>query len=718
MRRNVPRHRFLFHIRLKCWKLHPILHMKHTLLAGSFLLFGWAAHAQAGKPLTAEDLYTKFGYVSDPQVSPDGKTVVFGINRYDLAENKGNVDLYSMPTAGGPMKRLTDTKGSEGNQRWRPDGKKIGFLATADGASQLFEMNPDGTDRKQVSKLPEGMDGFGYAPSGNRIFCFYEVKLDKTEQENNPDMPKNTARVYDGLMFRHWTQWSDQSYNHAFIIGYADGALSGTPKDIMTGERFDAPILPFGGTESFAFSPDGNTLAYSCKKQNGTGDALSTNTDIYLYDLATGRTTNVSEANKGYDNTPLFSPDGSRLMWLSMQTPGYESDVNRVVVMDLKTKNQFIASDGFDITASSAAWGMDGKRIYIEMPFMGTVQVGELVLPAKGNGKTTFTNLTYSPDAQFDYTGVTPFMENGKPAVLGTRMSMHSPIELYVVNAAAKNNQRQLSHVNDEALAGFRFGRQEKRMVKASDGKEILTWVIYPPDFDASKKYPALLYCQGGPQSQVSNFWSTRWNFQLMANHGYIVVAPNRRGLPGFGKQWNDEIQGNWGLQPMQDLLSSIDDVSKEKFVDKDRLGAVGASFGGYAVYWLAGNHKNRFHAFIAHCGVFNLESMYGATEETFFNNHDFNGPYWQTPKPATYDRDSPHKYVQNWNTPILVIHNERDFRVPIDQGMQAFTAAQVKGIPSRLLSFPDEGHWVLKPQNAVVWNREFYKWLDTYLKR
>ncbi|MCB0520242.1 MAG: S9 family peptidase [Lewinellaceae bacterium] len=674
---------------------------RHLLTALCTLLsFFLAAQTQAPDRLTPEKLW-HLGRVSLFDVSPDGKTAVYGVSYYDIEANKGNRDLYSVSTdgsgAGKPL-QLTNFEGNENDAQYRPDGRKIGFLR----GDKLWEINPDGTGAKQVSDI--GMNGFHYSPDGSKILFARDVKYDKTTQDKYPDLQKTDAKIIDGLMYRHWDEWEDGSYSNLFVANYSDGEITSEMINIM-GQPYDSPLKPFGGMEQVAWSPNGQYIAYTCKKLGGTEAAVSTNSDVYLYDLLSMNTRNLTQGMNGYDMNPAFSPDGRMLAWESQETPGYEADRHRIFIYDFTTDKKMEVTVGYDNDATSPQWGHDGKRIYFGGGSNGTDQLFYIDL-GRGN------EVVQVSSGQFDFG---PFVV-GKNNIVAARCSMSEPHELFAL-PFDNGRSTQLTYTNKEMLNKLNFGKVEKRMVKTTDGKDMLTWVIYPPNFDPSKKYPTLLYCQGGPQSTVSQFWSYRWNFQMMAANDYIVVAPNRRGLPSFGQQWNAEISGDWGGQAMQDYLSAIDDVSKETYVDKNNLGAVGASFGGYSVFWLAGNHKKRFKAFIAHDGVFNLESMYGTTEELFFVNHDLAGSYWQTPLPETWKLDSPHKYVQNWDTPILVIQGGKDFRVPESEGMQAFQAAQLRGIPSRFLYFPDENHWVLKPQNGILWQREFFGWLDRWLK-
>lgn len=654
----------------------------------SIFTFGTAQ----GQPLTAETLWA-LGRVSLDDVSPDGRTALYGVTYYDVATNKGNRDLYIVPTNGGTARKITAFEGSEYNALYRPDGQRIGFLR----GGMLWEMNPDGSDARQVSRQP--MNGFIWSPEGKGIVFFRDVKKDATMGELYPDLPLATGRIYDELMYRHWDEWHDYHYSNVFFASYQDGQLINEPVNIMD-EPFDSPTKPHGGTDDFAISSDGKFIVYVCKKERGTAYATSTNTDLYLYDRSSGKTTNLTTGMPGYDNEPVFSPDGKHLVWTSMATPGFEADRKRLMHRDMATGIIKELSEGLDMSVDHPQWSKDGRYIYFMGITHGTVQLFQLEVATRKSKPITSGTHNY---AQFKVAG--------NDQIVAARMSMSQPVELYQIGITS-GTQQQITTTNKTIWDKVDKVTIQSRMVKTTDGKDMLVWVILPPGFDAQKKYPTLLYCQGGPQSAVSQFFSYRWNFMLMASQGYVVVAPNRRGLPGFGQAWNDQISGDWGGQAMKDLLSAIDDVSREPWVDKDRRGAVGASFGGYSVYWMAGHHNGRFKSFISHCGTFNLDSWYGTTEELFFAHHDLNGAYWDQPVPATYRSQSPHDFVKNWDTPILVIHNEKDFRVPVSEGIQAFQAAQLKGLRSRFLYFPDEGHWVLKPQNSLLWQRVFFGWL------
>jgi dipeptidyl aminopeptidase/acylaminoacyl peptidase len=670
-----------------------------------------ALPVQAQNKLTPEFLF-KLGRISEARLSADGKTVIYNVRTFDVAANKGNSDIYSMDASGAGVLRIAGGPENETAAKWRPDGRRIGYLSDKDGSSQLWEMNLDGSNKIKITSVEGGISNFGYAPKGTAIWYTSDVKVDKKPSEIFPDLPKTeNARIIDNLNYRHWDAWSDYTYSHLFIVAYSDGKITGAPVDIMKGERFDTPLKPMGGEEQIAFSPDDGKIAYTCKKLFGTDYAISTNSDIYVYDLATKQNENVSNGMAGYDINPSYSPDGKYMLWLSMETAGYEADRNRIFIYNIATRDKKELLTGFDYSVEKAEFDSKSSMVYFIAGINATEQVFSFDMNPKS--KKPLRQIT-SMNADITDFSVS---STASPAVMiSTVMAINQPVEIFSIDLNT-GATKQVSTVNSALLGTVKMGNVEKRMIKTTDGKDMLTWVIYPPDFDRSKKYPTLLYCQGGPQSTVSQFFSYRWNFELMAANGYIVVAPNRRGLPSFGEKWNDDIRGDWGGQAMNDLLSAIDEVSKEPFVDRDKLGAVGASFGGYSVYWLAGHHNKRFKAFIAHDGVFNLESMYGGTEEIWFPAYDLEGPYWQEPKPKSYEKFSPHNFVQNWDTPILIISNEKDFRVPVGQGMEAFTAAQLMKVPSRFLYFPDEGHWVLKPQNSILWQRVFFDWLDRYLK-
>ncbi len=654
--------------------------------------------------MTPEVLWS-FGRLGGTQVSPDGTQVLYTVTYYNIEENKSYRDIYTIPIAGGEAKNLTNTAQNEYNAVWRPDGKKIGYLSSASGSVQLWEMNPDGSDMRQVSEIEGGIFGFQYAPDMSKIYYLQTVKLDNDIHDLFPDLPKANARLETDIMYRHWDTWHDYTYNHIFIADYADGKV-GDGKDIMSGERFDSPMKPFGGTEQIVWSPDSKTLAYVCKKKVGREYAVSTNSDIYMYDVASGKTSNFTEGMMGYDQNPVYSPDGKYLAWESMERDGYESDKNRLFVADLETGEKKDYSADFDQNAGALSWSADSKSIYFISDIHATDEIYQLVLA--GNSITRLT------DGVHNYQSA---VQVGAQ-LLAQKVSMSQPAELYLVDPAT-GKDKALTTVNKGILDQLTMGKVEKRWMETTDGKQMAVWVIYPPHFDPNKKYPTLLYNQGGPQGTVSQFWSYRWNFQMMAANDYIVVAPNRRGLPGFGQEWNEQISKDYGGQNIKDLLTSIDEMAKEPFVDETKLGAVGASYGGYSVMYLAGNHEKRFKAFIAHDGIFNFEHMYTSTEEMWFVNFDYGGAYWDKDNAAAQRSYSfsPHKYVQNWDTPILIVQGEKDYRVPAEQGMAAFNAAVLRGVPAEMLYLPEENHWVLQPQNGILWQRVFFNWLDKWLK-
>ena len=539
------------------------------------------------------------------------------------------------------------------------------------------------------------------SPDGKWEIVEKSVKLmDVLGKDKYPGMKETDAHIYDNLQHRHWDTWSTGTFNHILLVS----TESSDTTDIMQGEKYHTPTMPFGGSEDYTWSPDGKRIVYVCKKKFGKAYMNSTNTDLYSYNIDTKKTTDLTIDNPGYDTNPVFYKDGS-LAYLSMARDGYESDKNDLkVLIDGVTTNLTKQWDG---TVSEIIWGQDGKEIYFTAPIDGTVQLFKVDVP-KGKKMPLVKQLT---KGIFDLGGIVGWHENS--LIIG-RTDMNHAREYYMVNV--KNGEmEQLTHVNDQKYDSIEMSRVEERQIKTVDGKEMLTWIIYPPNFDPNQKYPTLLYTQGGPQSPLSQFYSFRWNFQIMAANGYIVVAPNRRGMPGHGVEWNEKISKDWGGLNMQDYLAAIDSMAKEPFVDEDRLGCVGASYGGYSAYFLAGIHENRFKSFIAHDGVFDLQSMYGTTEELFFPNWDIGGPYWELDNKAaqnSYNNYNPTKYVTSWNTPIMIIQGGKDYRVPIGQGLEAFTAAQQLGVKSRLLYLPSENHWVLSPQNGIVWQKEFFRWL------
>ncbi len=653
--------------------------------------------------MTPEVLWS-FGRLSEPELSPDKKTILYGVTYYDIAQNKGNRELYTIGTDGQGFKRITTTKFSEYQAMWTPDGKKVVFMSAESGSMQVWEMSPDGTTRKQVTNIENGINGYKYAPDMKKLLYTADVVPDKQLKDLYTDLPKASGRIYNDLMYRHWDTWV-QAYSHVFFADLgAEQITKGT--DILLNEPYECPLMPFGGMEQINWSPDSKVIAYTCRKKKGVEYAISTNSDIYLYELDGGKTTNISEGMMGYDVAPIFSGDGKKIAWQSMERDGYESDKNRLFVYDTDSKIKVDFTKAFDQNVEGLVWADDNKSLYFISDFHATDEIYRMDL---ADGK--FTKITAGIH---NYTGVIPAGDK----LIASRVSMSMPAELYAVDPVSGKDS-PITTTNKEVLDKLTMAPIKQRWIKTTDNKDMHSWIIYPPHFDSTKTYPTLLYCEGGPQSTVSQFWSYRWNFQMMAANGYIIVAPNRRGLPGFGQAWNEQISGDYGGQNMKDYLSAIDAMTKEPYVNKDKLGCIGASYGGFSVYWLAGNHNKRFKAFIAHDGMFNLEAQYLETEEMWFVNWDLGGPFWDKNNKVAQRSfaNSPHRFVQNWDTPILCIHGELDYRIVATQGQQAFNAAILRGIPAEFLYFPDENHWVLKPQNGILWQRTFYNWLDRWLK-
>ena len=657
--------------------------------------------------MTPEALWA-FGRIGGMSVSPDGKKVAYTVSYYSVAENKGNSEVYVMNADGSENRRITETPFSESNVAWIKGGSKIAFLCAEGGSSQLWEMNPDGTGRKRLSNYEKDIEGFAFSPDETKVLFISQVKTVKSTAEKYPDLDKTTGRVITDLMYKHWDEWVTTA-PHPFVADF-DGERVTNPVDIMEGELFESPMKPFGGIEQLAWNTTSDKVAYTSRKKTGKAYSLSTNSDIYVYDLKTKQTVNMTEGIMGYDTNPTYSPDGKSIAWLSMERDGYESDQNRLMVMDLATGEKRFVSKAFDSNVDSYCWSADCSKLYFTGVWHGESHIYQIDL-ANGDQITPLT------EGMYDY-GSVALLAGDK--LIAQRHSMSMADEIYTIDLAAGNAVAQLTFENKHLYDQLEMGKVEERWMTATDGKQMLTWVIYPPHFDPSKKYPTLLFCEGGPQSPVSQFWSYRWNFQIMAANDYIVVAPNRRGLPGFGMEWNEAVSGDYGGQCMRDYFTAIDEMAKEPYVDKDRLGCVGASFGGFSVYWLAGHHDKRFKAFIAHDGIFNMEMQYLETEEMWFANWDMGGAYWEKDNAVARRTfaNSPHRFVDKWDTPILCIHGEKDYRILANQGMAAFNAAVLRGVPAELLIYPDENHWVLKPQNAILWQRTFFEWLDKWLKK
>lgn len=683
--------------------------------------------------MTPEALWA-MGRIGSAQASPDGKHIIYQVGYYSVKLNKGHQVIYIMDSDGKNNTMLTKSPKSETDAVWIKGGQKIAYLC--DG--QIWEMNPDGSERKQLTNDKTGIDGFKFSPDEKHVILIKQIPYHGIIMEKPEDLPLTTGRVITDMNYRHWDEYVE-SIPHPYLAEVTPDGI-GEGEDIMKGEPYECPVKPFGGAEQLAWSTDSKTIAYTSRKKTGIKYAISTDTDIYLYNIETKQTVNICKPtdykepeinmtksmknqavnseenlnnNPGYDVNPKFSPDGQYVAWLSMARNGYESDRNRLCVYNLNTGKKTYTTESFDSNVDDFCWSTDSKTLY----FLGIWHGCENIYQT--NLKGDVMQLT---DGWYDY-GSVQMLNDGKK-LLAERHSMSQASELYIVTPGKKEKTakvEQITFENKHLYDQMTFGKIQQRWTKTTDGKDMMYWIILPSHFDETKKYPTLLFCEGGPQSPVSQFWSYRWNMQIMAANGYVVIAPNRRGLPGFGSKWNEEISGDWTGQCMNDYLSAIDDACKNlPFVDKDRLGAVGASFGGFSVYYLAGHHNKRFKCFIAHDGAFNLESMYTDTEEAWFSNWEYDDAFWNkdmTENAKKTYANSPHKFVDKWDTPILCIHGEKDYRINANQGMGAFNAARMRGIPAELLLFPDENHWVLKPQNGILWQRTFFNWLDRWLK-
>ena len=687
------------------------------------------------KLMTPEALWA-MGRIASAQASPDGKSIVYQVGYYSVKENKSRQVICIMDKDGKNIRQLTTGLKSESDPVWIEGGKKIAFIC----GGQLFSMNANGSERRQLTKDETGIDGFKFSPDGKKIILIKQIPFHESIKENPSDLPQATGRLVTDLNYRHWDEYVE-TIPHPFLADVTENGIE-AGVDMLAGEPFECPMKPFGGVEQLDWSRDSKSIAYTCRKKKGVKYAVSTDSDIYLYDVAKGKTVknlckqegyvepeiNTSKTlrnqsvnsaenmknNPGYDQNPKFSPDGKYIAWQSMAHDGYESDRNRICVYNLATGEKTYVTESFDSNAEDYCWMPDSKNIAFTGVWHGTINLYRTNLSGKVEQLT---------NDWADYVSVQ--LANSGNQLLTMRQSMAVPTDIYSVTPGKdvkKTKIEQLTTENKQILDRLALGKIQQRWVKTSDGKDMLVWIILPSYFDPNKKYPTLLFCEGGPQSPVSQFWSYRWNMQIMAAHGYVVVAPNRRGLPGFGSEWNEEISSDWTGQCMKDYLSAIDDAAENlPFVDKNRLGAVGASFGGFSVYYLAGHHEGRFKCFIAHDGAFNLESMYTDTEEAWFSNWEYDDAYWNKDQTEAAKRtyaNSPHRFVDKWDTPILCIHGEKDYRINANQGFGAFNAARLRGIPAELLIFPDENHWVLKPQNGILWQRTYFNWLDRWLKK
>ena len=655
--------------------------------------------------MVTPEVIEALGRISEAIPSPDGKLIAFTLTYEDIQENKGNSEIYLMNRDGSEMRRLTRTAGSESNLQWIEGGERLSFLRMdkETDAVQIFSIKSDGSSERKLTAVKNGIECFKISPDGKKVV--YASPIDAFNKDTTlfEGLPKTTGRVVNDLGYKHWDEWVTQ-IPHPFVAEIENDKV-GEGTDIMAGEPYECPMRPFGGAESFAWSPDSKSLIYVSRKFTGKDYVFSTNSDLYCYDLESKKTTTMPGMGDGYDTDPVFSPDGSQLAWLSMATAKFESDKKRLMVLDIKSGEVRDLTENWDRWPEQIAWAPNGKSIVFTGYSDGVAPVFKVNVAT-----TEFTTIA---DEQADFTGAIPVNDN---EVIALRHSMRSPNEIVGIK---EGNIEQLSHVNDELLAQLKLGEVKKVEVPTSDGKMMTCWEILPPDFDPNKKYPALLYCQGGPQQAVSQFWSYRWNFMIMAANGYVVIAPNRRGLPGFGEEWNRQISGDYGGQNMRDYFAATDYIRSREYVNADKVGAIGASYGGFSVYWLAGHHEGRFAALVAHAGIFNLEAQYLETEEMWFADFDLGGPYWDKTNAIaqrTYS-NSPHRYVENWTAPMLITVGELDYRILASQGMQAFNAAKMRGLEAEMLVFPDENHWVLKPQNAILWQRCFFKFLDKYLK-
>lgn len=704
----------------------------HTSAAnGGCTYNGGSVNAPDGR-LTPELLWS-MGRIGGTALSPDKKSILYTVTVYDIAENKGHTAIYLLNSETNESRKITaDDTASETDAGFIAGGKKIVFLrADSNGTSQLWMVNADGTGRKRISDEKSDVEGYLFSPDEKHVVLIHSVPSETSIANNDGDLPKATGMVINELMYKHWDCYV-RSIPHPFIADFDGSAVTGS-RDILQGEPYECPMRPFGGMEEFAWSPDSRKLAYAMRRKTGRDYALSTDSDIFLYDCADGSTKNLckpddykapateatlslesqikyndnEDYNLGYDDKPRFSPDGRYVAWTSMKHDGYESDRARLCVFELSSGSKTYVTETFDSGVNDFVWDDDSRKLYFSGVWHGRTNLYSTTLKGEVRQIT---------DDVCDYSLVDVDSRLGR--LLVKRQSISRADEIFFVDIE-NGASRQLTDVNGPVYQKTAFGEVKERWVETVDGKRELCWVIYPPHFDKSRRYPVLLFCEGGPQSPVSQFWSFRWNFQIMAANDYIIIAPNRRGLPGFGNEWLTQISGDYTGLCMKDYLSAIDDISKEPYVDKDRMGCVGASFGGYSVYWLAGNHEGRFKCFIAHDGIFNTQQQYLETEEMWFPNWDMGSAPWVKPggKMQKVYSESPHLFVSKWNTPILCIHGQRDFRIEYTQAEAAFTAARLRGLPAQMLLFPDENHWVLKPQNAILWQRTFFRWLGKWLK-
>lgn len=654
------------------------------------------------------DVLWNFGRLGESAVSPDGSKVAYVVTYYDVEKNVGWNELFVKEIESDKSALRLELPTEDISNVFWLDAEKIAFVSgynNNEKGGALYSVASSGKQLTKLSDIEEGIEGLKISPDGKKALFTSRVKVVETAIDRNADLPKSTGRLYDDLMYRHWNRWDDGTRSHLFVASFEGGKLTNAI-DVMQGESFNSPLSPFGGIEEISWNATSDGIAYTCKKLKGKEAAFSTNSDIYFYDCKTQQTTNLTEGNLGYDRCPVYTPDGKYLLWLSMERAGFEADRDRLMRRDIASGVVEELTKGFDYSVSSVVPSSDSKTLYFVAGVKGTYQI--YTLPIEGGSPRALTA------GQHDYHDIALAGE----VLVGSRVSMVSPAELFRVSLDG-TAQAQITTINSSLLAQVDMPEVQPRWVKTTDNQQMLTWVLLPPNFDSTKRYPALLYCEGGPQSALSQFWSYRWNLALMAAQGYVVVAPNRRGVLTFGQEWTDAISKHHGEQEMKDLLCAIDEAAKEPWVDATRLGAVGASYGGYTVNWLAGHHEGRFKAFISHCGIFHSEMEYYTTEELFFDAWEMGGAPWEKDNliaQASFAQ-SPHKFIEKWDTPIMLIHGGQDFRIPYTQSLAAFNAARMRGVEARLLIFPDECHWVLKPQNGMLWQREFFRWLDGHLK-
>lgn len=654
------------------------------------------------------EIMWKLGKMGEFALSPNGKMLVYASTYYDIEKNKGNAELYLMEVGTGmPAMRITNTHESEFNPVWLNDGT----ILFARG-NNIVSMSIDKQQETVIATIENGLEGFKVSPDGAQIVYISDLPVQRPDDINKlyAGLDKTTGRINEDLMYRHWDQWVDE-YPHIYLASFQKGLVDvDNAIDIIGKEPFECPMRPWGGVEQFNFSQDGTRIAYTCRKKVGKDYALSTNSDIYVYTILSGQTVNISEGIMGYDQNPVFSHDGKKIAWESMEHEGYESDKLRLMVYDFETGEKTDYTADFDYGVSGISWSDDDKQLLAVVMYRGMNEIFSFDVATKAIRQVSK-----------DYHDINGFTLHGND-IYANEVSIQHPSEIfhYKMNDTVQKGE-QLTTINKEVLSQVRMGKTEEHWIKTVDGKEMLVWLIYPYDYDSTKTYPALLFCEGGPQSMVSQFWSTRWNFEVMSGAGYFVIAPNRRGCPGFGTEWCEEISGDYGGLCMKDYMTATDYFAQNMpQIDAERIGACGASFGAYSIYWLAGHNENqRFKAFLAHNGMFNFEQQCLETEEYWFTNWDLGGPYWEkNAKTAHSYANSPHRFVDKWNTPICVVHSEFDFRIVASQGMAAYNAAKLRGLDARYLYFPDETHWVLHPQNSILWHRNFIDWFDKYLKK